>query len=237
MLADELNNVIHGRTGLEDSRHADFLETFDILIGDDAANQHQHVVHFVLLQQIHHPRNDGVVRPRENREPDDLHVFLQRGTDDHLRRLAQTGVDDLHAGIAKGAGDHLSPAIVAVETGLRNENADFLLSGHRDHLTTEGAGSTASELGRRGRPSLRDHGFTPNCQNRNEYMSVFSSICLVTGLPCPWPALVSMRSRIGFCWLAPFLASDCMSAAIFLACMGSTRVSVSPVIKRIAGYS
>src|SRR4029077_2785415 len=89
----------------------------------------------------------------------------------------------------------------------------------------------------RGRPSLYDHGFTPNCQNRNEYISVLSSICLVTGLPCPWPALVSMRNRIGFRWLAPFLASDCMSAAIFLACMGSTRVSVFPLIKRMGGIS
>src|ERR1022692_5114972 len=74
------------------------------------------------------------------------------------------------------------------------------------------------------------YGFSPNCQNKNEYISVLSSICLARGLPWPCPALVSMRNRMGLFLLAPFLASACISAAIFLACMGSTRVSVSPVI-------
>src|SRR5260370_42671866 len=41
------------------------------------------------------------------------------------------------------------------------------------------------------------YGFTPNCQNKNEYTSVNSSICLVTGLPAPWPALVSILSKVG----------------------------------------
>jgi hypothetical protein len=31
----------------------------------------------------------------------------------------------------------------------------------------------------------QSYGFTPNCQNRNDQMSVLSSICLVRGLP--WP--------------------------------------------------
>src|ERR1700674_725630 len=79
------------------------------------------------------------------------------------------------------------------------------------------------------------YGVTPSCQNRNEYISVLFSICLVTGLPWPWPALVSMRSKIGLVRLAPFFASACIRAAIFLACMGSTRVSVSPVMKRQIG--
>src|SRR5260370_5790556 len=97
MFADELHDVVHGGAGLEDSGHADFLEAFHVLIWDDATDQYQHVVHFVLLQQVHHARNDRVVRTRENRQSDDLHVFLKRSADDHLRRLAQAGGDDLHA--------------------------------------------------------------------------------------------------------------------------------------------
>ena len=62
-----------------------------------------------------------------------MHVFLQGGSDDHLRRLAQAGVDDFHAGIAEGAGDHFGAAVVTVETGLGHQDADFLLSGH-NHL-------------------------------------------------------------------------------------------------------
>ena len=37
--------------------------------------------------------------------------------------------------------------------------------------------------------------------------------------------------------LRPFAASACISAAIFFACMGSTRLSLSAVMNRIAGYS
>src|SRR5258708_28307413 len=146
MLADELNDVVHRSPRLENAGHADLLEAFNILIGDNAANQDQHVVHFPLLQQVHHARNDGVVRARENRESDDLHVFLQRGADDHLRSLPQAGVDDLHNSIAKGASDHLGAAVVAVEARLRYEYTDFGVSGHRDHLTTEDAANTVVNL-------------------------------------------------------------------------------------------
>jgi hypothetical protein len=48
------------------------------------------------------------------------------------------------------------------------------------------------------------YSLTPNCQNKNEYMSVNSSICLVTGFPAPCPAFDSMRNRIGRAWLLPF---------------------------------
>ena len=41
------------------------------------------------------------VRAGQDRQADDVGIFLQRGADDLLRRLAQAGVDDLHAGIAQ----------------------------------------------------------------------------------------------------------------------------------------
>ncbi len=119
MLADELHDVIHRSAGLKDCRHADFLEAFDVLIGDNAADQHQHVIHFILLEQVHNARHDRVVRTRENRESDDLNIFLERGIDDHLWRLPQTGVDDLHASIAQRPGDYLRAAVMTVKAGLR----------------------------------------------------------------------------------------------------------------------
>ena len=51
------------------------------------------------------------------------------GGGDHFGRLAQAGVDHFHAGIAQGAGDHLGAAVVAVEAGLGDQDADFLV-GH-----------------------------------------------------------------------------------------------------------
>src|SRR3979411_1523470 len=53
------------------------------------------------------------------------------------------------------------------------------------------------------------YGFTPNCQNKNEYTSVNSSICLVTGLPAPWPAFVSILNKIGRSRLVAFFCSVC----------------------------
>ena len=64
--------------------------------------------------------------------------------------------------------------------------------------------------------------FTPNCQNKNAYTSVNSSICFVTGFPAPCPAFDSMRNKIGRVLLVPFAAEACINAAIFFACMGST---------------
>jgi hypothetical protein len=143
VLPDELHDVVHRSAGLEDGGNSDFLEALNILIGDDAADQHQNVVHFVLFQQIHDTRNDGIVRPGEYRKTDDLHIFLERGVNHHLRRLAQTGIDDLHASIAERASDHLGPAVVTVETGLRYQDADFAVSGHRHYLSTWCIGNTA----------------------------------------------------------------------------------------------
>src|SRR5580700_3724108 len=142
VLADELDDVTHGRAWLKDSGYSDFFQAFDVLVRDNAAHQHQHVVHLVLLQKFHHPGNDGIVRTGENRESDNLNVFLKRCVHDHLWRLAEAGVDDLHAGIAQCASDDFGAAVMAVQTRLGDENADFLLSGHRVHLTTERAVST-----------------------------------------------------------------------------------------------
>ena len=47
--------------------------------------------------------------------------------DDHLRGLAEAGVDDLHAGVAEGAGDDFGAAVVAVESGLGDEDADWVM--------------------------------------------------------------------------------------------------------------
>src|SRR5216684_3319207 len=105
-------------------------------------------------------REDGVVRAGKNREADDLYVFLQRSVDDHFGRLAEAGVNDFHAGVAQGAGNYFGAAVVAVETGLGDEDADVGVR-HRVHLITEGAGSTGVHTARR---SSRCEGRMPSRQ-------------------------------------------------------------------------
>src|SRR5437016_3443697 len=77
VFADELDNIVHGGAGIEDSRDSSFLEKLKVLFGDNAAYQEQNIFHLVLTQQISHSRNDGVVCSGKDGEPDDVHVLLQ----------------------------------------------------------------------------------------------------------------------------------------------------------------
>ncbi len=53
---------------------------------------------------------------------DQRHVFLQRDRHDVLDALTDTGVDHLETGVAQRARDDLGAAVVAVQTGLGDEN-------------------------------------------------------------------------------------------------------------------
>jgi hypothetical protein len=125
---NEFYDLVHGRTGLENRAHTRPLQAIHILVGDDAAHEHQHVIYLVLLEEVHNARHYGIVRPGKNRQPDHVHIFLQRRVHNHFGSLAQTGVDDFHAGIAQSARNHLGAAIVTIKAGLGDQHADFLLS-------------------------------------------------------------------------------------------------------------
>ena len=60
----------------------------------------------------------------EHREPDQVGVLLDRGLHDLLRRLVQARVDHLVPGVAQRAGDDLRAAVVPVEPGLADDDAD-----------------------------------------------------------------------------------------------------------------
>ena len=58
-------------------------------------------------------------------KPDRVGVLLDDGLDDLLRRLVQARVDDLHTGVAQRPGDDLRAAVVTVESGLGDDDADL----------------------------------------------------------------------------------------------------------------
>ena len=64
------------------------------------------------------------VRAGEHREADQVGVLLDRGLDDLLGRLVQAGVDDLVAGVAQRPGHDLGAAVVPVEAGLGDHDAE-----------------------------------------------------------------------------------------------------------------
>ena len=123
--ADKLNDAVHRRARLKDRGYAHLFQRVYVLIRDDAAHQHQHVIDLVLLQQFHHARHNCVMSAGKNRQANDVDVFLQGSADNHLRCLTQTGVDYFHPSVSQRAGDHFSPAIVSIKTRLRNQHADF----------------------------------------------------------------------------------------------------------------
>src|SRR6185436_12500185 len=58
---DEADDRIERSSRLEYCRNPLFLQFFRVLVGDNPAHHHLYVRHFVLPQQLEHPRNDRVM--------------------------------------------------------------------------------------------------------------------------------------------------------------------------------
>ena len=106
------------------------------------------------LEQLDDPRHERHVRARQDRQADRVGVLLDDGLDDLLGRLVQARVDHLHAGVAQRARDDLRAAVVAVEAGLGDDDADLLLVGAAIERC-------AVARGRRDRRGRRFYGFGP----------------------------------------------------------------------------
>ena len=65
---------------------------------------------------------------REDREPDDIDVLLDRLGDDRFRRALEPGVDDLVARVAQGLGHDLGAPVVTVEPGLGDQDLHGAIS-------------------------------------------------------------------------------------------------------------
>jgi len=124
----EVDDLGDRRSGGEHLGDTLALQLFDIRFWDRPAYDHEDVLYPVFLQSAEDPGDEGHVGAGEDGDPDRVRVLLNGGLDDLLGRLVEACVDDLHTCVAKGAGDDLRAPIVAVQTGLRNNHANF--SGH-----------------------------------------------------------------------------------------------------------
>src|SRR3990170_3991172 len=148
VLSYPLHDVQRRGPGAEYPLEPQLLQLRYVLVRYDPAAEENHVIHAALLQLLHHTREELQMRPREDREPDGVRVFLKRGLRYHLRRLADAGVHNLHAGVAQGARDNLRPAVVAIEAGLGDYHLDLPFITHsQTNLPVRGLYSTASGRG------------------------------------------------------------------------------------------
>ena len=156
--ADEVDDALHGSAGREDLGNSQLLQLRDVVTRDRAADDEDHVLGVLLLEQLGDPRHERHVRAGENRQADRVRVLLQHRLDDLLGCLVEARVDDLHARVAQRAGNDLRPAIVPVEPGFGHHHSD-LPAGHRRGVyarsaTTSRCGLRSALL--RARPALHD---------------------------------------------------------------------------------
>src|SRR5262245_51431096 len=99
--------------------------------------------------------------PRQDREPDDVHVLLDRRLDDLLGRPLQPGVDHLDPGVTEGVGDDLGPAIVTIEPGLGDEDLHDTAKAGSQRAPPRGSSETFSGARRTRWPILSIVGSAP----------------------------------------------------------------------------
>ncbi|SVA23848.1 uncharacterized protein METZ01_LOCUS76702 [marine metagenome] len=125
MFSNVGDDILYRRAWLEHTMDTYFLQPWQVYIGDDAPNDHEHIVKSLLAQQLHHTGTNVIMGTRQNRQANNPGIFLQGRLNNLLRSLSETGVYDLHALVAQCARDDLRPAVVTIETRFSNDNPDF----------------------------------------------------------------------------------------------------------------
>ena len=111
--------------GREDCATPAAFSVGDVLVGDDAAAEDGDVAAARARAARRMTAGKSVMcAPERIERPIGVDVLLDRGLGDHLGRLVQAGVDHLEAGVAERARDDLGAAVVAVEPGLGDQDAE-----------------------------------------------------------------------------------------------------------------
>jgi hypothetical protein len=161
-----------GRAGAEQPADAVLRQRVHVLGRDDAATRQQLVVDAALAHQLVHLGEQRHVRPRQDRQRDDVDVLLHRGFDDLLGGLVESRVDHFHARIAQRGRDDLGAAVVTVEPGLADEHSNLALHGVALQVEIVPTGSAGASLETRARSQRRS---LTHCPSRGGSSSSSSS--------------------------------------------------------------
>ena len=72
------DNVLGGGARRKYLLDAGRLQSWDIILGNYAAAEHRDIVGALLLEQCTDPRQQGVVSAGKDRQPDTVHILLNR---------------------------------------------------------------------------------------------------------------------------------------------------------------
>jgi len=119
--SDLADDLLGGGAWREDGGDPGGAELVEVVVGDDAADDHGDVAP-ALPYFSDDQRSEGHVSPGEHGQADRVDVFVNGGGGDGLWGLEQTGVDDFVAGVAQDPGNDLDPPVVAVEPDLGDQD-------------------------------------------------------------------------------------------------------------------
>src|ERR1051326_8325659 len=111
------------RSRPEDAPHAGRLQEGAVLLRDDAADGDDDVRGPQALELLHELGDERLVAARLGRDPDHVHVVLDRLARDLLGGLEERPHVDVEAEVGEGGRDDLGAAIVAVLPDLRDQHA------------------------------------------------------------------------------------------------------------------
>src|SRR3954454_23086397 len=125
-VADHVDDAVHDLgepevLGGEDRGHTQLAQPVGVPGGDDATDHDGDVLDALVAQPGEDRRDQLHVRPREDRQPDAVHVLGDRGGHDLLRGQPDPLVDNLEPGVTGPHGDLLGAVRVPVEARLPHE--------------------------------------------------------------------------------------------------------------------
>ncbi len=122
--ADLAHQVVQRCAGGEYRGGAGREQLGHVGVRDGAADDDGDVGGVGGAQRLDRARGQRQVRTGQNAQAHHRHVFLHGDRGDVLDALPDAGVDDLEAGVAQGAGDDLRAAVMPVQAGLGDQNAN-----------------------------------------------------------------------------------------------------------------
>jgi len=154
--ADVIDQITRRRAGAKELADTALTKLLHVFSRNDPATRDEYIITSLLSEQVVDTGKERHVRSAQDRQANDVDVFLDRRVGDHLRRLVQAGVDHFHSRIAQRGGNDLRAAVVSIETRLGNEHAYWAHLMAQSVVRTSVEGGACKLAARLARGQLRE---------------------------------------------------------------------------------